>query len=359
MVNSLKNSIQLLRPTLIVLALGLTGCQSVGPKLLPGDHFNYNVAVAESSQQQLLLNLVRLRYSETPVFMKVSSVISQYGRTASANVGAGVNTGLGGDNTASIAGTGTWSDKPTITYIPVSGQEFSRNLLTPIPLKSLFQMMQSGWPVDLVIAVAIWSINDVVNEIARPSRRRQADPRLDEFFVVWSRLRTHGTLGIRNKVDSSDVILFFREDASEESLEDISRFRELLTLDESISEYRVIHALIPRNRDEIAVLTGSIWDIMLNLAWKFDVPQEHIASGRTSETFRSERTYGIPPIRVQYSKSKPDPELSFASFQAHGYWYFIDERDRESKRTFSFLELLLSLAVTNMADQSPVITISN
>jgi hypothetical protein len=359
MLNSLENSIQLLRLALIVLALGVTGCQSVGPKLLPDDQFNYNAAVAESSQQQLLINLVRLRYSETPVFMKVSSVISQYTRAVSANVSAGANTGLGGDNTASIGGTGVWSDKPTITYLPVSGQEFSRNLLTPISTKSIFQMMQSGWPADLVVAVTMWSINDVTNEIARPSRRRQADRRLDQFFVVWSRLRTQGALDIRINVDNSDVILFLREDASEESLEDISRFRELLTLDESISEYRIIQALIPRNRDEIAVLTGSIWDIMLNLAWKFDVPQEHIASGRTSETFQSERTYGVPPIRLQYSKSKPDPKLSFASVQAHGYWFFIDERDRESKRTFSFLQLLLSLAETNMADQSPVVTISN
>ena len=112
-----------------VLVVATVGCASVGPRTVPRDQFDYNAAIARSAQEQLLLNLVRLRYSETPVFLKVSSVISQYTRVAGANAGVGANTALTGDNTATLGGSFAWSDRPTITYSPIAGQEFSQNLL--------------------------------------------------------------------------------------------------------------------------------------------------------------------------------------------------------------------------------------
>lgn len=58
----------------------LISCKSVGPKYIPADQFNFNTSISEASNEQLLMNLIRLRYSEPPVFLKVSSVINQYTR---------------------------------------------------------------------------------------------------------------------------------------------------------------------------------------------------------------------------------------------------------------------------------------
>lgn len=115
---------------------------------------------------------------------------------------------------------------------------------------------------------------------------------------------------------------------------------------------RVLIVLLP-----IAVLTGSIWDIILNLAWQFDVPPDHIASGRTAETFASDLMRGVPPIRVRYSDAKP--EDAFVTVRAHDHWFYIDQHDRESKRAFSFLQLLLNLAETAPQAGGPLVTISN
>jgi len=64
----------------------LWGCSSFGPSRLPPDLFDYNGAIAESSQEQMLMNLVRLRYQDVPVFLSVSSVLSQYVYSGNASV---------------------------------------------------------------------------------------------------------------------------------------------------------------------------------------------------------------------------------------------------------------------------------
>ena len=75
----------------LLLWLLLPACTRFGPKGVPGDRFNYNEAIADSTEEQLLLNLIRLRYAETPVFLKVSSVIAQYDRSAAVNASAVAN----------------------------------------------------------------------------------------------------------------------------------------------------------------------------------------------------------------------------------------------------------------------------
>ena len=49
----------------------LTGCTSLGSRTIPRDSFNYNEAMAQSRNQQMLLNIVRLRYLDIPDFLTV------------------------------------------------------------------------------------------------------------------------------------------------------------------------------------------------------------------------------------------------------------------------------------------------
>jgi hypothetical protein len=61
------------------LALFLAGCASIGPGTIGRDRIDYDHAVTASWQRQLLLNLVKLRYGDTPFFLDVASITNSYG----------------------------------------------------------------------------------------------------------------------------------------------------------------------------------------------------------------------------------------------------------------------------------------
>ena len=78
----------LLGTLLAAAAPGLGGCARLGPSTLETERGNYNIAVQRTNDEQLLLNLVRLKYRDTPLFLEVTSVASQYTLTGNANANA-------------------------------------------------------------------------------------------------------------------------------------------------------------------------------------------------------------------------------------------------------------------------------
>jgi hypothetical protein len=113
------------RLILVDLSLGmflLSGCAGIGPPTLTRDRFDYNAAISDSWKQQMLINLVKIRYGDTPVFLDITSVISQYVFAGGLNVGFGwANTGGVESNTQSLGANANYIDRPTITYTPPSG----------------------------------------------------------------------------------------------------------------------------------------------------------------------------------------------------------------------------------------------
>jgi hypothetical protein len=66
--------------------LAAGGC-TFGPKALERSHAPYNEAVKQVAEQQLLLNIVRLRYNENPMRLDVSAIAAQYELNAAAEAG--------------------------------------------------------------------------------------------------------------------------------------------------------------------------------------------------------------------------------------------------------------------------------
>ena len=60
------------------LLLTFTGCAGVGPHTVARDRFDYTTAISDSWKDQMLVNMVKMRYGDTPTFLDVASVINQY-----------------------------------------------------------------------------------------------------------------------------------------------------------------------------------------------------------------------------------------------------------------------------------------
>jgi len=57
-------------------ALWLSACAGIGPPTVSRDRFDYTTAISQSWKSQMLLNLVKLRYGDTPVLLDVASGIN-------------------------------------------------------------------------------------------------------------------------------------------------------------------------------------------------------------------------------------------------------------------------------------------
>ncbi|MGH7175867.1 MAG: hypothetical protein ACREJC_00675, partial [Tepidisphaeraceae bacterium] len=102
---------------LAAICLSLGGCSAFGPRQVTMDRFDYNSAVARSTDEQMLLNLVRLRHSEVPVFLALNSVLTQYIWSGDVSVA-----GSSGENLSfpswNVGGSASvrYFERPTITY---------------------------------------------------------------------------------------------------------------------------------------------------------------------------------------------------------------------------------------------------
>ncbi len=111
--------------------LALSGCLS--PIALNRAVVAYDEAVTHALSKQLLINIVRAHHHEPIHFSGVSNVAATFNFGFSAGATPAV-AGLAGASVLPIFG-GSVSENPTISIVPIEGEEFTKRLLIPIPVK--------------------------------------------------------------------------------------------------------------------------------------------------------------------------------------------------------------------------------
>jgi hypothetical protein len=346
----------------VVAIFFLTGCSGLGPKTIPRDRFNYATAISNSWKSQMLLNTVKIRYADAPVFVDVASVISQYALEGEIRLGASWSDGISGDG-QNVGGTGKYRDQPTITYAPLIGKKFSESLMTPIPPPAIFFLIQAGWPVDFVFRICVQTINNIHNRSGAQIDRREADPEFYRLISLLKDVQKSGAVGMRIEVGKdkkqATVFSFRAKHISPEVLTRIRSAKRILGLDPDQREFKVVYGSTPRDNTEVAVLSRSMLEIIVEMASYIDVPDKHVVEGRTYESFIgqmdvSEEFGPLITISSDSDSNKPDDE--FVAVRYRNHWFWIDDRDLRSKRTFSFLMLLFSFTESEKA-YAPVVTI--
>ncbi|HME41694.1 MAG TPA: hypothetical protein VKF36_01295 [Syntrophorhabdales bacterium] len=355
--------------TFLLASLFLTACSAVGPGSVVRDRFDYNRAISDSWKTQMLNNLVGIRYGEAPIFLDVVSVINQYELQTQANLSASwqsplrVPTGNNNNinaNTLGLGGSGSYTDRPTITYSPLSGEQFAFGLMKPIVPTSILSLIQAGFPVDFIFRLSVQSINGVQNRYGGAARARTADPEFYRLLEQWKQLQASGAIALRvQKVnDEESLVIIFRKNVPEETEAEGAEVKKMLGLNPQKREFRVVYGAVALGDDEIAILSRSVLEIMIDLASYIEVPETHIAEKRVAPTFKDGGPPGAPAaplIRVHSSPKKPTD--AYVSVPYQDYWFWIDNKDLPSKQIFSSLMFVLTLAETGTKAGAPVVTI--
>jgi len=343
-------------PLLCTFVLAAAGCASLGPKVIPQDRVDYREALSVSWKTQTLSNLVRLRFSDPPIFLEVASIVNSYTLQAGANAGASFGKNVNG---YSMGVSGFYSDRPTISYSPLTGDRFTKSVMTPLTPQSILSLVQAGYPVDAILRLCVKSINGISNQSGTFALRRPADPAFVPVLQALRRIQTSGTVGLRieKKAAEEAAILLVRARGSAELEADRRFVAQTLGLEEG-DEFRLVFGLLPRDKREIAILTRSMLEVMTEIGSGIDVPEKDIEEQRVPPPpdFGSAPGATLPPLlRVRCSAALPDD--AYAATQYRGQWFWIDDRDMPSKRLFGFLMMLFSLAETGSNPNLPVLTI--
>ena len=353
---------------LVVTLLGMSACQMPSRVAMEGagGRTAYNIAIQSTNSQQMLLNLVRLRYADSPLFLDVSSITTQ------STIRSGLSPvfpipGFNNDNPFKLGTDVAWQDQPTITYMPLEGRAFAARLLRPIDLRTLQLLCYSGWDIDRVFWMMIQNFQELWNE---PDSSESSTFNYQRFSEVSRLLRLFQRRGelqlgvqISPKAEKD-------KDPDEHSLQigfpvdgaDGARLAEILRCDQKVNgRYLKNIELGFTNSGHMGIMPRSILSCMAFLSWGVRVPQEHI-DGEMART-----PHHNHPEIIEWSElfhelidvhsSRFCPKNAFIAVQYRDYWFYIDDGDIRSKKTFGLLLQLYNLNADEAKNRGPILTL--
>ncbi len=396
-------------PMLGTLAAVLTGCQ-IGPGTLPVSSAHYSDAVRTAQSEQILVNLVRLRYRDQPVFLEVSSISTQFEIGASASVNGSVVES--GPDTLGLGGAAQYAERPTITFGIMGGDKFERDMLEPVSINTIALLAESGWRVDRVLRLTVESLNGLRHASSASGPTPSAAPEYEDFLEAVALLQDLANRGLiefefelRNKVFSDPIprtqlsgedlivaaregIEFKRAGSGEdyqpvleerqlvlrvrngaEGDPDLERLRTLLALDPQLTRYEVVSrddAEVDTfdarsNLSQIILDTRSLQGILYFLSQGVLPPMRDLDRGVVTDTRAEDGSRfnwdSLLSGLFAISCSDTRPGNAAVATRHRGAWFFIADDDESSKSTFLLLRHLFTLQSGERPAIKPVLTL--
>jgi hypothetical protein len=381
----------------ILVAIG--GC-SFGPKVLERTHGQYNESIRQVEQEELLRNIIHLRYLEPTVRLNVLSIAAQYELSGQAEAQPFF--------TAQATGTNAFrsftmvlpdillstANRPTITLDPADTSDRVRQFLTPIDADALALLAETRWPVALILRLWVGSLNGVPNAPAE-NVLHGVPPEDDARFRWVTELVQdavdHGLLTIypedrdvevggplppqaitaaaeveaaraglrfRRQLDGTYVlvgqerrlVLEVRPGAAASPV--VAELTSLLNLVPGQPRYDIIldgpqipdPARFPGPPlTSIRAVPRSTAGVWLYLANGVEVPAEHVTAGLVQVTSgsdgiaREDRETTRGVFAVHVCEGRKPPPEAYVAIEYRDHWYYIDDRDLASKATFLLL----------------------
>jgi hypothetical protein len=350
-----------MRRILILLTLLLAGCHFPSKIVLEGSGGRnaYNIEVQKTNLEEMLLNLVRLRYYDSPFFLDVSSITSQFTlkNLASASIHL---PGFDKTNPMSLGGETQWQNQPTIQYAPLQGQEFAHQLMQPIDINIIQQIIYSGWDINRVFVMTVQNFQDLPN-IPKEGLDADALQQHEKFHEIVHLMNTlqkkgHLQVGIsqveRKEKKIDDIQFAFPAD-DEISVE----IANLLNNEIQNDGKYILNVVVGFDeKGNIGRLPRSLLSCMYFLSKGVQIPKKDIEENKASCFKNSDNVGKFQDLLSVYSCNKK-PKNAFVAIKYRDYWFYIKDNDLHSKQTFMLLLEIYNLQSGRVQDKGPILTL--
>jgi hypothetical protein len=391
------------------------GCPPFGPHALEHTRLSYNEAVKRTTEEQLLLNIVRLRYTDTPSSLAVSTIAAQFERSHSLQLTPFFVAGNTASFTAVLPQALTQgADRPTMSLTPLDDQEFTRKLFTPLPLDGVLYLAKTTWPIATVFRLYLENLNWVSNAQSASGPTPKEAPVVAEFLhgmAVLQRLQDRAQIvfGVEEReerlggplpataVSALDVIeaakngYTYRPDdqgttwtlikktpqpvlrIAPEAVQspDMQELARVFRLRPGLTQYDITQEMLnpfpstypPEGVTSIDLEMRSLLQALYHVSQGIDIPPEHATAGLITVTRDAagqafdwgQVMHGF--FRVRWAKGHAQPPSAHVAVKYKDYWFYIADTDQETKSTFSLLMELARLELTGKTDSGPQLTL--
>jgi hypothetical protein len=401
---------QTLNLVMAILILVSSGC-ALQAKIIQDRHWELNETIGATTNEQLLLNIVRLRYDEVPYFLQMTSITTSFFAAASSGVSGSIPER--GPNVLGLNAGASYSEAPTVTWALPDSREFLARLHAPMGADQLTVLAQSGLDLPLVFRIGIKKMNRLRNLEFSLADGVYVPPAYEQFTEALSlmeELRKEDIIDIaygvyvtgvggdinRDRMDTRAMAEALGNGVQFMTLDDPNvfemlkiarpafvrfskgsdddprarRLRELLNLDPEKYTFGIIdtgassketlaaarQTLAPsRNGDqplpEIVLNNRSVMEVLRFASAYVDIPPEDIAAGIV-------RARAAPEAEWLEIRSSPDePTRAWLKIRRAGTWYYIAEDDLGSRVTFTLLRSLFSSVVGEVPGSKPLLTL--
>jgi hypothetical protein len=324
----------------------LAGCAVMGPPSIRNGRGVYNEAINDTNNQQMLMVIIRDRYSETASLLAVSSVTAN----VSVATSAGIQLGFGNEsnyrgNLIPFSASAIYEENPTVSYTPVEGQKYLRQVASPISLSILMPLCESAFRPGRVLMALVSRANDLANPafLAPPAK---PDPRFLRLVELVTRLGQAEVLDWVARPGGQggpSVFIHHYRPAYEAEVRELLGLLDLPGPAAGAGEIVVPVSLGPAasRKAGITFITRSVYDLVGMLSAAVDIPAEDIQSGAVT---------AYPPAGplgrgLQIHRTKAKPDRAYVRVQYHDWWYYIDKADRSTKGFFQLLTVLWSATI--------------
>ena len=323
-------------------------------------HPAYNEAIITSINEQMLQNLVRMRYRDVPFFLEIGSVTASLSLGANAGLNADVN--LGSGDTLSPGLGVAYADKPTISYTPLRGEELLKSILSPLQLEAILVLTQSGWNISRVFGLCFERINNLYNAPNASGPTPPQEPDHEDFGDLMDALHTlqkNQLIEIGTNEAGSIVVKLIRDNDAYKN--QIDQVYTLLELDRSKDEFTLNTDFLNMNNKQWTVRPRSISGLLYYLSHNVAAPSSHhhelVTVTSTDDGGRFDWNETPAGRLFNIRTSEEQPQNAYIATRYRGHWFYIEDTDLETKSTFMLLRQLFDLQAGQTNPQVPALTL--